>query len=110
MARRLTLRDREILTKMVPELDLDHFPPVFRSILPPVSRRFSSSGSEFKSRLDKLTTSELEYLIDLIFLGEECLTGLEDTCIDILLNKVRETISQKKAEDLTELLGYIREE
>jgi len=110
MARKLTSRDMELLRKMVPELDIDNFPPAFRSILPPVSKRFSSSKQELKSRLDTLSTTDLEYLVDLIFQGDECLTCLTDEYLDILLDKIRDKISHKKAEDLVELLGYIKEE
>ncbi|MBE0524151.1 MAG: hypothetical protein IBX40_07455 [Methanosarcinales archaeon] len=109
MARKLTSRDMELLRKMVPELDIDNFPPAFRSILPPVSKRFSSSGQEFKSRLDALSTADLEYLADLIFQGDECLSCLEDEYLDILLDRIKDNISHKKAEDLMELLGYIKE-
>ena len=109
MARKLTSRDMELLRKMVPELDIDNFPPAFRSILPPVSKRFSSSGQEFKSRLDTLSTADLEYLVDLIFQGDECLSCLEDEYLDILLDRIKNNISHKKAEDLMELLGYIKE-
>lgn len=109
MARKLTFRDMELLRKMVPELDIDHFSPAFRSILPPVSKRFSSSKQEFKSRLDILSTADLEYLVDLIFQGDECLSCLTDEYLDVLLDKIRDNISHKKAEDLRELLGYIKE-
>lgn len=109
MARKLTSRDMELLRKMVPELDINSFPPVFRSILPPVSKRFSSSGQEFKSRLDALSTADLEYLVDLIFQGDECMTCLKDEYLDILLDRIKDKISHKKAEDLMELLGYIKE-
>ena len=110
MARKLTSRALELLRKMVPELDIENFPPAFRSILPPVSKRFSSSKQEFKSRLDALSTADLEYLVDLIFQGDECLSCLTDEYLDILLDKIKENISHKKAEDLMELLGYIKEE
>jgi hypothetical protein len=100
MARKLTSRDMKLLRKMIHELDIDNFPPAFRSILSPVSKRFSSSGQEFKSRLDTLSTADLEYLTDLIFLGDECLTCLTDEYLDILLDKIRENISQKKADCL----------
>jgi hypothetical protein len=109
MARKLTSRDLELLKKMIPELDIDSFPPAFRSILPPVSKRFSSSGQEFKSRLDTLSTTDLEYLVDLIFQGDECLSCLIDEYMDILLDKIKDNISHKKVEDLRELLGYIKE-
>ncbi|MCL7414727.1 MAG: hypothetical protein M8349_01520 [ANME-2 cluster archaeon] len=110
MARTLSSRDLEILKKMVPELDTNNFKPGFRSILPPVSKHFSTSASDFRLRLDRLSGPELAYLIDLIFQGEECLTCLADEYLDILLEKIRRDISSEKANDLVEFLGYLQEE
>lgn len=109
MARKLSSRDIEILKTMVPELDVETFRPTFRSIFPPVSKRFCTTALEFRGRLDRLTDADLAYLVDLIFQGDECLTCLTDEYMDILLDKIRSDISPKKADDLVELLGYINE-
>lgn len=112
MARNLSPRDMEILKKMVPELDCEtclHSGHAFRSILPPVSQHFTSSASEFGTRLEKLDDNEFMYIIDLIFLGEESLGCLQDEHMDVLLKRVRR-ISVQTADDLVELLGYIKEE
>lgn len=112
MARTLSSRDLEILKKLVPELESEicmHSGHNFRSILPPVSQHFTSSPAEFGTRLDRLTEDELKYIVDLIFLGEESLGCLQDEHIDILLDRVRQ-ISRVTADDLVDLLGYIKEE
>lgn len=109
MARTLSPRDIEILKKMVPELADDLSMPRFRSILPPVSMRFCSNQEDFRTRLDRLNGKEITYLVDLIFSGEECLSCLREEYTDILLDRVRKNISHQRADDLMELLGYIRE-
>lgn len=108
MARTLSPRDIEILKRMVPELDIDISRPLFRSIFPPVGKHFCSSALEFGSRLDRLVSGDLEYLVGLIFSGEECLNCLQPEYTDVLIKKIRTDISPGKADDLIELLGFIK--
>ena len=108
MARSLSDTDLHIMHKLVPELTEDGCSssyPAYRSILPPVSNRYSSSDNDFKERLGRLTEQELEYIVDLIFDGMECLNCVRVSHIGILLQAVSERLSKEKADDLKELCG-----
>lgn len=108
MARILSDTDLQIMHKLIPELTEDACSPsrpAFRSILPPVSNRYSSSDTDFKERLARLTEQELEYIVDLIFDGMECLNCVGESHIGILLQTVSERLSKEKADDLKELCG-----
>ena len=108
MARSLSDTDLQIMHKLIPELTEDACSPsrpAYRSILPPVSNRYSSSDNDFKDRLERLTDRELEYIVDLIFDGMECLNCVRESHIGILLQTVSERLSKEKAGDLKELCG-----
>ena len=108
MARNLSDTDLQIMHKLIPELTEDACSPshpAYRSILPPVSNRYSSSDNDFKERLARLTEQELEYIVDLIFDGMECLNCVQKSHIGILLQTVSERLSKEKADDLKEMCG-----
>ncbi|MBW6469968.1 MAG: hypothetical protein K0A90_01965 [Methanosarcinaceae archaeon] len=108
MARKLSDTDLQIMHKLVPELTDDSCSsshPAYRSILPPVSNRYSSSDDDFKERLSRLTEQELEYIVGLIFDGMECLNCVQKSHIGILLQTVSERLSKERSEDLKEMCG-----
>jgi len=108
MARSLSDTDLHIMHKLIPELTEDGCSssyPAYRSILPPVSNRYASSDDDFKERLARLTEQELEYIVDLIFDGMECLNCVRESHIGILLQAVSERLSKENADDLKELCG-----
>ena len=108
MARNLSDKDLHIMNKLIPELTentCSSSHPAYRSILPPVSNRYSSSDDDFKERLARLTEKELEYVVDLIYEGMECLNCVQKSHIGILLQTVSERLSKEKADDLKELCG-----
>ena len=108
MARNLSDSDLHIMHKLVPELTDDSCSsshPAYRSILPPVSNRYSSSDNDFKERLSRLTEQELEYIVGLIFDGMECLNCVQRSHIEILLQVVSERLSKERSDDLKEICG-----
>ena len=108
MARNLSDSDLCIMHKLVPELTDDSCSsshPAYRSILPPVSNRYSSSDNDFKERLSRLTEQELEYIVGLIFDGMECLNCVQKSHIGILLQTVSERLSKERSDDLKEMCG-----
>ena len=108
MARNLSDTDIQIMHKLVPELTDDTCSsshPAYRSILPPVSNRYASSDDDFKERLTRLTVQELEYIVNLIFDGMECLNCVRESHIGILLQIVSERLSKERSDELKELCG-----
>ena len=111
MARSLSETDLNIMHKLVPELKDDSCSsshPAYRSILPPVSNRYATSDNDFEERLSKLTDQELEYIVDLIFDGMECLNCVRESHVGILLQAVSQRLSKKKADDLKEICGIFK--
>lgn len=110
MSRKLSSRDLVILRKLVPELvdsTCGHAGHEFRSVLPPVSQHFSTSFSDFKERLLKLTDDELLYLTNLILDGMESLNCVKKEHADALIKVVGVRISKVKATELLELYKFV---
>ena len=105
MARELSDSDIELLYKLVPELKSEDSRPRYRSILPPVSKFYSSSDEDFKQRLENLSEEELEYIVGLIFDGMECLQCIRESHVGIVIEVVSEKLSEEKGKDLKELCG-----
>lgn len=108
MARELSETDIEILYKLAPELKAQISPgsrPKYRSILPPVSKFYSDSDEDFRGRLESLSKQELEYIVDLIFEGMECLQCIGQSHVAIVMEVVSRNLSQEKGNDLKELYG-----
>jgi hypothetical protein len=108
MSRELNENDINILYKLLPELKTGTSPPKYRSVLPPVSKFYAKSDGDFKIRVNKLSESELEYLVDLIFKGDECLRCIRDTHVGILLQIVSDRLSSSKSRDLKELYEIVQ--
>lgn len=105
MARELSDTDIEILYKLVPELKAEGSRPKYRSILPPVSKFYAGSDEDFKQRLEKLSEKELEYIVNLIFDGMECLQCIRESHVGIVMHVVSEKLSEEKGKDLKEFCG-----
>ena len=111
MARKLNPEDLSILKKIAPELvdsKCGHAGWEFRSVLPPVSQHISTSNSDFRERLLKLSQEELTYLVDLVFEGMESLHCVKKEHVDAFIEVVSERISKVKAAKLLELYEFER--
>lgn len=109
MARKLSSSDLQILNKIAPELvdsTCAHAGWEFRSVLPPVSQHISTSNSDFRKRLLKLSREELTYLVDLVFGGMESLHCVKKEHVDAFIEVVSERISKEKAAELLELYEF----
>ena len=109
MARKLNSLDLQILKKIAPELvdnTCGHAGWEFRSVLPPVSQHISTSKSDFRERLLKLSDEELNYLVILIFEGMESLHCVKKEHVDTLIEVAGEKISRIKATELLELYRF----
>ena len=108
MARKLSSSDLQILKKIAPELDSTcaNAGWEFRSVLPPVSQHISTSNSDFRERLLKLSQEELAYLVDLVFEGMESLHCVKKEHVDAFIEVVSERISKEKAAKLLGLYEF----
>jgi len=109
MARKLSSSDLQILKKIAPELvdsTCAHAGWEFRSVLPPVSQHISTSNSDFRQRLLKLSQEELTYLVDLVFEGMESLHCVKKEHVDAFIEVVSERISKEKAAKLLGLYEF----
>lgn len=76
MARELDERDKEVLRKLVPELDdmlRSGIELEYMNILPPVANHHSRDEKDFKERLQKLSPDDIKYLVDKVMDGSESL-------------------------------------
>ncbi len=99
--RELTERDKNILTKLAPELEGATGPAPghdFKFILLPVSHRFSESPEDFAARIDRLTDDELNYLIDVILRGEEDVHSLAEGDFEALVEVIGKRLPEKAKE------------
>jgi len=74
MARELEDRDRQILMKLVPELEeliSKGIELEYRNILPPVANHHSRDEKDFERRLSRLSDEDVRYLADLVMEGKE---------------------------------------
>ncbi len=74
MARDLSERDRQILLKLVPELDdmmKQGIDIEYMNILPPVANHHSRDERDFEARLKRLSQEEMRYLADMVLDGTE---------------------------------------
>ena len=109
MARKLGSLDLQILKKLAPELadtTCGNAGWEFRSVLPPLSQHVSTSCSDFRERLLKLSDGELNYLVVLIFEGMESLHCVKNEHVNALVEVVGTRISKVKATELLELYKF----
>jgi len=110
MGRAFTETDKRIFNKLVPEkggcTDSGAGHP-FPFILRPVSHRFAVSGEDFRERLSRLDTEEVEYLADLVLVNQEDIMSLDEEDRESFLDLVGEKISFDKRKELTYHLGIV---
>lgn len=96
--RKLTQKDIDIFKKLVPELD-DIVSPEghpFPFILRPVSHRFAQSSEDFGQRLRRLSKEDMNYLVELVLLGEEDVQDLSEGDLEEFMAVVREKVPDKE--------------
>ena len=105
MARELSEKDREILMKLVPELDdlLKHGIDLeYRNILPPVANHYSRDEKDFEQRLKKLSVEEMRYLADLVLEGSESTGCLYPEFAEVFFVVAGQRLSEEVADKLRE--------
>ncbi|MCQ1538663.1 hypothetical protein FTO68_06655 [Methanocalculus taiwanensis] len=103
MPRELTEYDIRILRKLAPECEdliCNGTRTEFRSILPPVANHYSTDEHDFKSRLERLTNEELEYLIEQMRSGSESVGCISPFFFSGLLDLVTRRLSKRAAQEL----------
>ena len=108
MPREFTDKDIEIFNKLVPEAGGSliskeaghHFPFILR----PVSHKFAESAEDFRQRLERLSSEELDYLVGLALEGKEDVESLDEDLYE-LVEVVTEKISPERAKQLKDYVG-----
>ena len=109
MSREFTEKDIAIFNKLAPEAggklvsrEAGH---QFPYILRPISHKFAESSEDFKERLERLSSEELDYLVGLALEGKEDVQSLVEEDIEELINVVTEKVSPERAKQLKDLVG-----
>jgi hypothetical protein len=109
MPREFTEKDIEIFNKLAPEArgtlisrEAGH---QFPFILRPISHKFAESSEDFRARLERLSSEELDYLVGLALEGKEDVQSLVEEDRDELVEIVTKKISPERAKQLKDLLG-----
>ncbi|MCQ1536162.1 hypothetical protein FTO70_10815 [Methanosarcina sp. KYL-1] len=100
MARILSDKDIDLLKKLAPECEdllCSGSGVPYRSILPPLANHYSEDAIDFHRRLSGTSPEDLEYLISLIFSGEESLGCVPPDYITIFLRVVAEKLGEEAA-------------
>lgn len=97
MPRELSERDIHLLEVLAPEFSGEHCKGSglpYRSLLPPVANHYATSAEDFKRRIDRLSTDDLRYLIDLVMSGEESLHCISPEYYTALDQRISETLGE----------------
>ena len=100
----------EIFNKLAPEAGGNNISSMghpFPFILRPVSHKFAESEEDFRERLTRLSSEDMEYLADLAMEGKEEIRTLEDEDIDSFFEVLAEKVSPEKVEALKDKLGIL---
>lgn len=106
MARELSARDREILKKLVPEMDdliAQGIDLEYMNILPPVANHHSRDEKDFGERLKRLDAEEMRFLADRILEGTESLGCLYPEFAEIFFTLAGQRLSSAVADQLREV-------
>lgn len=106
MSRELSARDKEILRKLVPEME-DHLAQgidiEYMNILPPVANHHSRDEKDFGERLKRLDAEEMRYLADRILDGTESLGCLYPEFAEAFFTAAGQRLSSAVADQLREV-------
>ncbi|MGB3907423.1 MAG: hypothetical protein WBL02_03205 [Methanomethylovorans sp.] len=95
MPRDLSQKDIDLLKLLAPEckgLDCAGSGASYRSILPPLANHFASDEHDFRKRLEKLSTEDLQYLLSLTKNGDESLNCVPPRYLLIFIDLVNERL------------------
>ena len=110
MGRIFSDMDIQIFNKLAPEAGgstdsgAGH---AFPFILRPISHRFAESGEDFRERISRLDSEELEYLANLVLANQEEITSLDEEDMESFLKLIEEKISVDKKREITRHLGIV---
>ena len=104
MSRELGDHDWQIFKKLCPELKEGM---KFRSILPPISKFYSTSKEDFSQRIEKLSDEDLDYLIGLVESGDECLNCIAPEFKDAFVELVHRRTSKDRADKLKKFMDFL---
>jgi hypothetical protein len=105
MARELSEKDRQILIKLVPELEdmiKQGIDIEYMNILPPVANHHSRDEKDFEARLKKLSTEDMRYLADLVLEGTESTGCLYPEFAEAFFVIAGQRLSEEVADKLRE--------
>ena len=95
MSRDLSQKDIDLLKKVAPEckgLDCAGSSAPYRSILPPLANHFATDENDFRERLEKLGSEDLQYLLSLINNGSESLNCVPPHYLQVFIDLVNERL------------------
>jgi hypothetical protein len=103
MSRELSDRDRQILEKLLPEMeelqelgmDLEYM-----NILPPVANHHSQDEADFEQRLKRLSVEDMRYLAEQVFQGVESLSCLHPRFAEVFFTVAGQRLSSETADRL----------
>ncbi len=108
MVRVFNKMDNQIFNKLAPELEgntMSNAGHNYPFILRPVSHKIAEDGQDFRNRIEKLDTEEMEYLFQLAMEGKEDIRSLEEEDVDTFIEMVEEKLSTEKMKKLKVKLG-----
>jgi DNA modification methylase len=98
--RKLNQKDIDILAKLAPEM---RQPVHYRSILPPLSMHYATDEEDFRDRLDRLSSDDLQYLANRILDGSECLLCVSPEFARVFVDALEEKVPGEAAGRIREL-------
>jgi hypothetical protein len=108
MPRILNERDKAILSILAPELGdpcCEESGHEFQSILPPISNHFARDEQDFRDRIARLSTEDLQYLADRILDGGESMGCMPPEDVESLVALIRQKISPEIAKKVQNAYG-----
>ena len=108
MPREFTTKDIEIFNKLAPEagnkLISKEAGHQFPFILRPISHKFAESPEDFRERLRRLNTEDLDYLVDLVLEGKEDIQSMVDEDLEELIKEIFEKLPPERGKQLKDFL------
>ncbi|MBP1907893.1 hypothetical protein [Methanolobus bombayensis] len=108
MGRVFSEMDNQIFNKLAPELSgntMSNAGHNYPFILRPISHKIAEDAQDFRARMEKLDTGEMEYLFQLAMEGKEDIRSLEEEDVDTFIELVEEKLSTEKMKELKAKLG-----
>jgi len=100
----------QIFNKLAPELSGNTTSSAghnYPFILRPLSHKIAESAEDFRERMERLDTEELDYLVKLALENKEDIRSLEPEDIDTIMELVEQKISLERMKELKQHLGIV---